>query len=387
MKKRLIAPYTAFLIFNFAFFMMDTASSYFSIYLNEIGMSKTEIGMITAASSMVALLMQPSLGLMADRTRSKNKMLQSVILLTALLYPLILLSTNVVYILIIYTLYITLRRSQPSLNNSMSLEYAETSGRRYGPIRMMGAVGYSLMMALVGQVSKFSTQATFYAYSAICVMNILLIFFLPTMQGHQHGNKRLPFRAVLYNKPVVKLIAFSMIMSLAQGMYFSFFSIFFTEELGGTNALYGTMLSISALCEIPFLFYSDRIIRRIGTKKLLFIIAFLDALRWFATFFVNNPYLQMVIQALNFLNILMQVAVNVKMNSLVSPQFKTTVQTLAVTVQTVASLLISSFLGGILADAIGLRPLFLISGAISLGAAVVFYGFVFKKDLDEPVLE
>lgn len=383
MKKRPFPPYAGFMLFNFVFFMMDTASGYLSIYLNEIGMTKTNIGMLTAVSALIALLFQPSLGLLADRSSSKNKVLGISILFTAVLYPLILLSVNVFYILLILTLYSILRRCQPSINNSMSLEFAETSGRHYGPIRMMGAVGYALMMAVIGQVSKISTQSTFYAYTAICLMNVLFLLLLPKMQGHQRDGKKQPLKKVFENKTIVKLIAYTTIMSLAQGMYFSFFAIFYTEELGGTNALYGTMLSIAALCEIPFLFYSDRLITKIGTKRMLFIISMLDALRWAATFFVRSPYVQIAIQSMNFLNILMQVAVNKKMNSSVEPAFKTTAQTLSATVQTVVSLLISSFFGGILADLIGLRPLFLMSGALSLAAGLVFYFIIFKDSLSD----
>lgn len=383
MTKRRMTPYTSFLLFNFVFFMMDTTSSYFSIYLNEIGLTKTNIGMITAISSLVALLLQPSLGLMADRAKSKSKMLQATILICAFIYPLILVSHNIIYILLFYTIYTILRRCQPSLNTSMSIEYVEKSGRDYGPIRMMGAIGYALMMAIIGQVSNLSTEATFYAYILICLVNILSIYLLPPMPGHQNRTEKQPIQLIFKNKAVVKLIAFGLIMSLAQGLYFSFFAIFFTEELGGSNSLYGTMLSIAALCEIPFLFFADKIIRRFGTKKVLFIIALLDGLRWISTYFIQSPYPQMAIQAMNFLNILMQVAVNMKMSRLVAPHFKTTVMTLATTVQTVASLLISSFLGGILADAFGIRPLFLGAGILSLIAAFLFYFIVFKDSLEE----
>ena len=201
-------------------------------------------------------------------------------------------------------------------------------------------------------------------------------------QGHQAGGARQPVGAILKNRPVVKLIAFAAMMSLAQGMYFSYFAIYFTSELGGSSALYGTMLSIAAVCEIPFLFFADRIIRRVGTKRMLFIICLADAMRWFATFAVKAPGMQMVIQSMNFLNILMGVAVSMKLSQLAAPQFKTTVQTLATTVQSVAALLISSLLGGILADALGIRPLFLLAGGISLLTAVVFNFFVFKDSLN-----
>ena len=54
--------YLSFMLFNFAFFMMDTTNSYFTIYLNEIGFSKSMIGIISGTAAAVALLAQPGPG-------------------------------------------------------------------------------------------------------------------------------------------------------------------------------------------------------------------------------------------------------------------------------------------------------------------------------------
>ncbi|HPF87249.1 MAG TPA: MFS transporter [Candidatus Limiplasma sp.] len=375
--------YLGFLVFNAAFFMMDTTQSYFNIYLNQIGITKTGIGFITAASALIALSIQPMLGVLADKSKSKNRMLQGLIFLSAILYPLILVSENFLYILVVFTAFTMIKRFLPSMNNSMTLEYVQTNNLQYGPLRMMGAIGYSAVMIVVGKIADIGTQYTFYAYCVICAVNILLIFLLPPIHGHRHAGDMHKFTEVLKNKTIVKLIAFATLMSMAQGVYFSYFSIYFTTDLGGSASQYGVMLSIAACCEIPFLFFADRIIRRLGTKRMLFIICLLNSVRWLATYLIREPGWQMAVQTLNFLNILMTVAVTIKLSQTAAPQFKTTVLTMAATVQTIASLLISSLLGGILADLIGIRSLFLIATVICLLTGIVFYCFVFKDSLDQ----
>jgi len=376
--------YVGFLIFNAAFFMMDTTQSYFNIYLNQIGITKTGIGLITAVSALVALCFQPMLGLTADRTKSKNRMLQGLILLSAILYPLILVSENFLYILVVFTAFTMIRRFLPSMNNSMTLEYVQANHIQYGPLRMMGAISYSAVMILVGRIADIGTRYTFYAYCVICALNILLIFLLPPIHGHRHTGDTHRFSEVLKNKTILKLLAFAALMSMAQGMFFSYYSIYFTTDLGGTALQYGLVLSIAAFCEIPFLFFADRIIRRLGTKRMLFIICLLSFVRWMATFLIVDPGWQMAVQMLNFLNILTTVAVSIKLSQLAAPQFKTTVLTMAATVQTIASLLISSFLGGLLADAIGIRALFLIAAVISLLTGLAFFYIIFQNSLDQP---
>ena len=97
--------YLSFLLFNCVFFMMDTTSSYFAIYLNEIGLSKSMIGIINGVAAAAALVSQPLIGMMADRSSSKNRLLQALILITACLYPLILANRSFIYSLIVYTAY------------------------------------------------------------------------------------------------------------------------------------------------------------------------------------------------------------------------------------------------------------------------------------------
>ena len=119
-----------------------------------------------------------------------------------------------------------MRNFQHPLNTTLSVEYSEQSRRPYGPIRMMGAVGYALMMSLVGVVSaqEHGVEKTFILYSGICLLNILLIFLLPPMKGHNRkseGKKMSP--AVLFkSKPILMLILFIFVIpsALQKPMYF-----------------------------------------------------------------------------------------------------------------------------------------------------------------------
>ena len=87
MRKR---PYLAFLAFNAAFFMLDTVASYFSIYLDQLGFTRTMIGTVTSVSSFAAMLLQPVGGAMADRSAFRRRTLQGHQLRPPGVHPLIL---------------------------------------------------------------------------------------------------------------------------------------------------------------------------------------------------------------------------------------------------------------------------------------------------------
>ncbi|MDR2657157.1 MAG: MFS transporter [Oscillospiraceae bacterium] len=383
--KSRIRPYTAFLLFNLVFFMMDTAGGYFNMYLDGIGMSKTSIGLVTSISALVAMMFQPALGGFADRAKSKTRTLAGAILLTALLYPMLLISKSIWWLLPAYTIYSIFRRFQPSLNTSISLEFSEVTGGRYGPIRMMGAIGYAGTMAVMGGIADLGVNWTFWAYTVVCLINVGAIMLLPDIGLKESATVRSPTLALLRRKPVLKLVVYAMLMSLAQGLFFSYFSIYLTQDLGGSPGLYGMILSAAAVCEIPFLFFADRILRKLGAKRMLLLIGLTGSLRWFCTYWVQDPVMQTPVQSLNFLNILRQVTVSLVLSRMVPPQFKTTAQTIVNMVMSIASLTVSSLLGGVLADALGIRPLFLIAGVLTCVTAVGFHVFVFGNDLTEDV--
>lgn len=390
-KKKLFSPYVSFLLFNLFFFMLDTTASYFQIYLNDIGLNKTMIGTITGTASLVALFFQPIFGAMADASKSKTRILQGLLLITGILYPLLLLKNSMIYILIIYTIFVVFRRFQPSLNTTMSVEYSEISGKPYGPIRMMGAVGYALMMMLVSRIAgqENGIPRTFYLFSILAAINIGILFFLPKMEGHntKASGKKVSPAALIRCKPVMTLILFQILLSIANGFGNSYFSLYFTQDIGGSNALYGTMLSVSAFIEIPFLFLADRLIKKLGTRKMLMILGLITACRWFVCFLAQDTTTLFVVRCFNFIGILETITYSLSLSKLVAPKFKTSVQTLSATIQNVASILLSSYLGGFLADLIGIRPLYLVSGILVTLIVVIFCFFVLKLDDDTSAFE
>ena len=370
------SPYTAFLIFNAAFFMMDTVGSYFNIYLDGLGFSKTMIGTVTAVAWLAAMICQPALGAWLDRSASRTRMLQGLILITAVLYPLLLMNNSFGYILCVYTVYLIFRRLQPAVNTALTVEYAEQNGRDYGPIRMMGAIGYTVMMALVSWATGRENGAanTFWLYSVICLGNILLLFLLPPMPGHnaRRGKDKVSTLSLLKNKGVVLLILFHVLITTANGIGNAYFSIYAASDMGTGNTLYGIMVAAGSLLEIPFLFLADRIIRRLGARKTVFALGLLTAVRWGNAYFAISAGQLFITQGMNFVIILEGVTVAILISRLVLPEVKTAAQTLAASIQGIASILVSTFLGGVLADSFGIRPLFLIAAAVALCTAFLF---------------
>ena len=70
-------------------------------------------------------------------------------------------------------------------------------------------------------------------------------------------------------------------------------------------------------------------------------------------------------------------------NRLVAPEVKTVAQTLIATIQGVLGILVSSLASGVIADLIGICPLFLMSALLALATAVLFFFLLRRKDLTD----
>ena len=195
------------------------------------------------------------------------------------------------------------------------------------------------------------------------------------MPGHnlERGKSRVSPWVLLKNKGVLLLILYHVLIATANGLGQSYFPIYVTSDMGASNSIYGLMVTIGSMMEIPFLFLADRIIRRLGIRKTMCLLGILTAVRWGNSFFAASTGQLFITQSMNFVIIMENVTIAIVISRQVQSELKTVAQALVATIQGVVGILISSMAGGLLADAFGIRPLFLISAGIALSTAVLFF--------------
>lgn len=369
-----------FFIFYFVFYMTDASIGYFNIYLRSIHFSTFQMGLLTAGASLIAMLFQPYVGMLTDRSSSKNRVLLILLSISAMLAPLLLISKSFFYILVIYTAFQLSRNAQRPISDTITLEYIDQADADYGPIRVMGCLGYATMAAITGYIADWNIGATFFAFSSVALLSALVFLPVPRMSGHQSDRKsRVSPRLLLRDKTLILLVVFSVIFSMTKSFYHGYYAIYFTDEIGGSATNYGFLLSVGALFEIPFIFFSDRVVKRLGATRTLLLSGLLDTLRWALTFLCLSPGAQMAVQmVLGMNNMVMHVAMTITINSTVAPELKATGQTTFATVSSLCSMICGTLIGGALADLFGIRPLFAVMAAVD-AAAVVLFAVLFRK--------
>lgn len=357
-----------FMLLFLVFYMTDASSGYFMIYLKSIGFDTLQMALLTSAAALVALLIQPFIGRAADRAQSKNSVFIAMLLAAAVLAPMLRISRAFFYILLVYTGFITARNTLHPLADTITLEFTSHHHIPFGPIRTMGCIGYAIMAAVAGMVAEGDPADTFYLYAATALITALVLLFVPKSRGRQSGKKVNPL-LIFKNRQLLIYTLFAVAFSMTKSFYHQYFSVYFTSELGGPTNLYGLLVSVAALTEIPLIFSLDRLIRRLGTRRVVLMAACLETLRWLLTAVFLNPYVQLGMHAvLGANNMVMAITMVMFVNSIMPPETKATGQATYTMITSIGSLLLGNLLGGALSSFIGIRSVFFLNALVNVAA-------------------
>jgi PPP family 3-phenylpropionic acid transporter len=351
---------------------------YIPLYLKEIGFNQTLIGTFFALGPLIAMLSQPIWGIIGDRSKSKNIVLLILFggsICSMLLFPA---STVMWYVFCIYGVYTFFQASINPLIDTITLEQIEASKWKFGPIRMGGVYGYSIMTIVAGLVLKNNLSLMFFMYAAILTICFAMVFKLPVVKGHQHGDKKVSPLILLKDKKLVMILGFGLVIQSTLGFYFSFFPIYF-EQLGGDSSQLGWAMSISALAEIPFLLFADKIVNKIGIIYAMIMAAVVTSVRWLVFFYLHTPGQAIVTNLLHgFSYIVVVYCMAIYINENVPKELRTSGQALNGVITVGLSRIMGSVIGGYISDIIGLKNMFLYCAIFGFISALIF-GLLFLR--------
>lgn len=258
-----------------------------SVYLAGENCSATEISLITSASALFAMVTQPVCGFLADRFRSPKY----VAMITAVLS--VITGLAFAYSHSFIALFLFNGLAQGFLNGITALtdRLATASPYPYGSIRLWGSLFYAVGAQISGIVYDYiSPRANYYIF-AIAILIMLLSFYMmddakPIIkEGETTKITTLEvLKALVHNKSFMMFMLIYFLFqgaSSAQGIYFTLF----IQELGGSMTLIGTTLFLATMSELPMVFFSDKIIKKIPYKWLMIFASVLSLVRfiWYST--------------------------------------------------------------------------------------------------------
>jgi hypothetical protein len=139
-------------------------------------------------------------------------------------------------------------------------------------------------------------------YAGIGMACVLSVFFIPETQRAIAAAEAGPAppkpsffsvqRVLLSNPSIRGVLVLVILYEAAFAMSFYVITPFFvTETLGLDNDFVSYVYTVAAIAEIPFMLAGDRMIRRFGALRCLFVACVGNVLRWLIAYNITTPWM------------------------------------------------------------------------------------------------
>ena len=380
--------FTFFASLEVLFWAMVAPSGFTVVFMNDQGFNNAQIGIGLACTNLASVFFLPIWGVVADKLGSKRKTLILLYIGVAISSSLTAIFTGSVWLSIaLMFLVLVFRGSVASITDSWVIVEVNTPDLygnhiNYGPIRACGSTGYAIagfIYYFMFTTLQIDTRWSWMASTFFAVPCILLALSYRE-QSHLSQPIRRPNRLsmrelrpgrLLSNYYFVTFFFIYMLFNIPGYFGLSYIPQLL-ESVGEQPVFVGVLGSIRALCEVPLLFFSRKIIQKLGYKGTLFVIGSALAVEQLSYIFCSEvwqiTFFQMLHGSIN--GLLLGSAVGY-IFSLVPPELSATAQTFC-GASCSAVTIIGNLLSGWLIDSFGVRIIFVVSVSCMLLAILLF---------------
>ncbi len=347
----------------FYYFTFGIFGSMLTIYLSDLGKSAVETSFVLSASGIFAIALQPVVGFLDDRVKSR-KALGGVILGLAAIASICFAFTRQTFLLFLLDGLV--------LSGMSSLlpvfEKIATSGPyRYGAVRIWGSIGFAAASQLASILYAHVLRQSVFFAAALALL--LTIFFLtrfsaasmaqaPVEKKPQPGDWH-PARALLRSRTYLVFLLLSIVFAALSVANETYLPLFLTES-GLSVPQSGLVLSLAVLMELPLLLLSHRYMDGLSGKKLLALVFASLGVQFLCYWLFPSPPLISVCAVLLravgsnmlFVMVTMKIVLHV-----IEEQYTSTALGIAAMVKSVGSIIFQGF-SGLLVDAKGFSGLY-----------------------------
>ena len=284
--KKLINLNTAYASIQGTYWMVyGFVSSFASVFLLARDYSNTEIGAILACANVLAVLLQPFLADVADRSRkvSLTEIIQIIAgMLLLLIAGVIIMEERSWLLTIVFILLIAWHTVLQPLINTLSFRLQERGVHiNFGIARGIGSFAYSVFMIILGSmVKKYGTEVL--PFSAEVFLAVMMgSLYLTKLEYKKNGEQKPSFKTFVTDTEEIDLISFLRRNKLFCIMGIGITGLFFSNsvmnnymmqivaDVGGDSEDMGRIMSLMAFLEIPTMVTFDGLRKKFTCQNML----------------------------------------------------------------------------------------------------------------------
>lgn len=353
-----------------------------SVYLLDAGFSNTQIGALIAVAGIVSAVLQPLLASYADRPDSPS--LKKILIAVALIQGVLGLCLWFNYhgvlwaIGLFYGCAVTLLQLLTPLINSLGMESINQGKKlNFGIARGIGSATYAVVAyvlgIVVGKLGALTISATVTVVFLLVLLSVILFPFQKAEKGQaktNSGKGRNPVDFFLrYKKFSVLLIGCTLIY--VSHVLLNSFTFQIVESKGGGSAEMGVSMAMSALIELPTLFFFGYMLKKVRCDIWFRIAGVFFMLKSLGTLLAPSIPVFYAIQGLQLLGwALMAVSSVYYVNGIMEEQDAIKGQAYMTMTYTLGSVA-GALLGGALIDLAGVNAMLVFATASAFAGMVI----------------
>ena len=379
-------------------------SSFASAYLLDRGYTNSEIGLILAVGSIVAVFLQPFMADFADRTKKISLIgitQVATIFIMGMMMICFVMDKASIALSVIFVMMIAWHTALQPLFNSLTFKLEESGHKiNFGVCRAMGSLGYSLLCAVLGTLAEtFGTQILPLTGEVTLLMLLITLCLTKShfkkackMRGEldSEQDKVEVVPETLEEQEEINLIQFVKRNKLfllvnigVAGIFFSNsifnnFMLQIVENVGGNSEDMGRILAVMAFLEIPPMFLFERVHRKVSCKRLLQLGAICFTLKILCATIADSVFMVYVAQLFQLTSFGIFLPAMVSFIDEIMEKGEAVKGQALYTIVTTVATIFASLVGGVILDVSGASSLLWISTIIT-GAGAILFCLVIEK--------
>ena len=370
-------------------------TAYAAVYLQGVGCSNGELGLILALGNVGGALLSPVLGARIDRNRNLRHATVVNVLLAVQVVLLVLLRLHPRHDLLTaacYVLYMTAMMPVNAVNLDLCVRLERARAPlNFGLARSMGSFSFVILSTLLGMI----TARWGYLTLPLAGLAVVLLQFVgnriidrdlrtaedampPAENEIREQSSSLPV-FIRENRMFCLMLFGTIIIFIAHNMDGNFL-INEIRALGGDTAIMGYVAAFTAITEVPVMMFASRLPKKLSTVQYIRLALVLFVFKALAYALAPNIPLfcaSRVFQAPSYA--LYTVLIVGYADSQVARKDSAKAQSLAFSMTTIGSVL-ASLIGGQMFDTVGVKPTMLTAVAIAAVGAIIALAGTRTKD-------
>ena len=365
-----------------------------TVFLLSRGFESSMIGVIIAAGNILGVVLQPMVASIADRSEKISLHKLTAILSVVMILLLVLLyfvPNGLIAVAVLFLLTDTFLQVIQPLVNSISVYYVNQGvSVDFGSARGIGSLSYAAASYVLGiAVERFGTKSILVAGILVALVLLVTVLSMPVLSSSaasqlkeeepEQNDAGLLVFASKYKNFMLTLAGITLLFTFHNMN--NAYLIKVIENVGGTSADMGRMLSIAAVTELPVMFLFSKISKHFKSSTLLMVSGVFFAIRAAGFMMAGNVMIMYLVAMLQIGSFALYIPSSVYyVNETMLDQDKFKGQAVMTATNTLGGVFGSLF-GGFLIDNAGVGAMNTVCFGMAAAGAVLVFLFAGKREI------